>query len=275
MTLPYGVVAPSKPVSPGAQGVNSQRDRRFSDTFFDIHKSARFPRGRPWTGEREYAATPEQGHQPGFISGDLQPGEYVTDAAGICDRQATLATAWHAPWTPLAKYFKFNYQRKQISFDYVRMERDEKESLDRYFQAAAKMSGANGWGAIEYGKMPSYQITAILGEPTPYLRIAQAARAGDPWLLGHIDEPNDELAQILGQVHSGTGLYLPTTVKEPVVTVEKVLATAPTDLNAMIAAAVAQALAQQEAEKKAAHGAKVKAGMAKRANSTKADRMTA
>jgi hypothetical protein len=203
MTTPIQPLAlPSKPPTQGATKTGSQRDRRFTDTFFDNCKSARFPRGRPWTGEREYAATPELGHQPGFITSDLQRGEFFCENQTVGqtreERQQTLASAWNAPWIPYAKYFQFHYQRKLITFDLARNEGDEKQSLDKYYRAAAKLSGANGWGAVKFNEMPTYQVTSILGEPTIYLPIVQAARAGDPWLLGHIDEPNERLAKILG-----------------------------------------------------------------------------
>ena len=204
MTAPYNpqIALPSKPATQGATKTGSQRDRRFIDTFFDKEKSARFPRGRPWWGVREYAATPEQGHQPGFITTDLGRGEYVCDNpdAGQTpqERQQSLASAWNAPWIPYAKYFVFQYQQKRITFDLARNEGDERQSLDKYYRAAAKLSGANGWGAIEFNVLPSYQVTSILGNPTIYLPIVQAARAGDPWLMGHIDEPNERLAKILG-----------------------------------------------------------------------------
>ncbi len=246
------IALPSKPGTQGAARVEGQAGRRFTDTFYDMHKSQRFPNGRPFTGEREYAATPEKGHQPGFISPDLQQCAYITNDQGVIDRVATLASAWSAPWIPYAKYFKFNYQRKLITFDYARGVADEKESLNKYYKAAAKLAGANGWGEVKYGVIPSYQITAIIGDPSPYLPIYQAALAGDPWLLGHIDEPNEKLAEILGQnllfdsfEAQASGLSMramPQAEQKPqgVVTVDKVLATPTDDLMKMIAEMVAK-----------------------------------
>lgn len=249
------IVLPSKPAVQGASRVQGQAGRRFTDTLFDTHKSQRFQRGRPFTGEREYAATPEEGHQAGFITPDLQQCEYIVNDQGVVDRAATLASAWTAPWLPIAKYWKFNYNRKLITFDYARGASDERESLRTYYQAAAKLAGANGWGAIEFGVTPSYQITAIIGDPSPYLPIFQAAIAGDPWLLGHIDEPNEALAKILGHQMLFTsrdaergGLSMRSVAvsapaPQAMVTPEQVLNTPMEDLMKMITEVAARAAA--------------------------------
>lgn len=266
---------PSKPTVRGASSVGSQRDRRFTDTFFDTHRhQVRFPKGRPFTGQREFTSgTDRESIDAGFISSGLQCGEWVCDNPDMGqtreERAETLASAWHAPWLPVSKYFKFNYRRKLITLDYARGLADERAGLDRYYRAAAKMSGANGWGEVKYGVQPSYQITTLLGEPSPHLPIWQAAIAGDPWLLGFVDEPNEQLAKILGlDVHYLEGHRSPDSeyvavqrgpVAQPIVTPEKVLATPMEELAQMIADASAKAVAAALDARDAKDAAKKKA----------------
>lgn len=216
---------------------NTQAAHRFVDTYLDIHKSARFPGGRPFWGYREYAANPELGHQPGFVSADLMPGNH----------EEPLTSGWIAPWLPEARYFRFNDNRKQISFAYEVMERDELSALERYWEAAAVVSGERGWEEVDPAKPLSFQVRTIIGRAPRMLRIAQAARAGDPWLLGHIDEPNDELAAILnyrvvrfgGRHESGFAIGTPVVgrVPEPAppLTPEQVLSANPAALASLIA----------------------------------------
>lgn len=243
MTAPLILNTPSKPTSPGAATGRNQKDRRYMDTFWDIHKSPRFPRGRPWCGPREIAANTELMHEDGFCIPDLMQGEYVEDDAGNNDRAATFASVWHAPWKPLAKYFRFNYKRKTISFEYPKMRLDEQRAIDDYYAAAAKL-GAQLKIRVEYNVVPDYAITAVLGEPTKFLKIAEAAMAGDPWLLGHIDEPNPVLAQILGYNQSGLRVfsYEP---PEAVITPAAVMATPDSDLLKVIAEMQSQMAALQ------------------------------
>lgn len=240
---------PSKPQVTGAATGRNQKDRRYSDTFWDNHRSARFPRGRPWCGPREIAANTDLMHEDGFCIPDLMQGEYVEDDYGNVDRGATLSATWTAPWVPLAKYFRFNYSRKTISFEYVKMRTEEQRSIDDYYQAAALM-GAGLNIPVEYGVIPSFQITAKLGFPTKYLKIAEAAMAGDPWLLGHIDEPNPELAAILG--FNQRGMRVTSYTPPPIVTPAQVLATPSADMMKMLAEmtalAVAEAFARRDAQ---------------------------
>lgn len=232
---PDGYNLPSKP-SPKTDGAaNTQAGRRFTDTFFDIHRSTRFPKGRPWTGEREYAANPDKGDQPGFVTSDLAQGEHVVNDAGVNDRAATFRSVWTAPWIPYPKYFRFNYRRKLITFDYQRGLQDEQMAFDRYYEAAALL-GAGLNIRVDYGRVPSFQITAKLGYPTRFVPVFRAAMAGDPWLLGHIDEPNVELAHVLGITQHGVvRSFIPDA--QPLATPEQVIqaaASSPSDLKALI-----------------------------------------
>lgn len=266
MTAPEIYNQPSKPKSNGASVSGSQRDRRFTDTFYDTYKHAKFPNGRPFCGQREFQSGSEtESINAGFLTSDLQCGAYFCDnpeqGQTLQERAMSLASAWTAPWTPMQhggkKYMQFNYRRKIITFDYIRGERDEQNESDKYYQAAAKMSAANGWGPVQRGVMPSYQITAVMNEPPKFVPIWQAARAGDPWLMGAVDEPNERLAMILGLGEIqyfggheyGDSQYVAVKkpeASEPLVTADKILSV-PMD---QVAQMIADALAAHEAAKK-------------------------
>lgn len=283
MTAPAILNIPSKPVVKGATGVGSQRDRRVTDTFYDNHRQApRFPNGRPFTGEREFkSGTSELSESAGFITSDLQCGAYFCDdpAEGQRpdERAASLASAWSAPWIPLTKYFRFNYRAKRITFAYAKMVSDENEGLTRYWQAAAKLAGENDVIDPAHPKKVPFRIRTLIGSPETYtgkIRLAQAAQSGDPWLLGFVDEPNEELAKILGLdiayiagPRSGDSEYVAVQQAEerPVITPEKVLATPAEDLAALVALAVEAALSKRDEAKRKADGERMtKARAAKR-----------
>lgn len=257
---------PSKPQSSGAASGRNQKDRRYMDTFWDIHRSARFPKGRPWCGPREIAANRDLVPVPhdGFCIPDLMQGEYILDENDAPDRAATLNATWSAPWRPLAKYFRFNYGRKLISFEYLKMRADELASLDEYYHAAAILGAELNVG-VEYGVTPKFQITAKLGYPTKFLKIAEAAIAGDPWLLGHIDEPNPDLATLLGFNQRGMRMtsYIPEPA--PIITPAQVIATPPNELMALLEKLTAQvAMLSEESAQRKAKGQQLRDGKAKR-----------
>lgn len=238
-----GLNIPSKPSTQGVLGANTQAGRRWTATLFDVHRTGpggRFPNGRPWTGELELPANPDLKQDPGFVTPELQKGEFVANEDGSPDRAATFRSVWDAPFTPLPKYFVFNYKRRQISFAYARMINDEQIAMDNYYEAAAKLAAGLPVGVpVEYGKIPAYAITGVLGSPASYIRnikVAQAALAGDPWILGFHDEPNAELAKLIGY-NERTGLRQLSYTPEPkgVVTAEQVLATPQNELMKMIA----------------------------------------
>lgn len=269
MTVPFQqpLNIPSKPQVMGAARGNSQADRRYMDTFWDVHRSRRFPRGRPWCGPREIAANRDTVNPPdGFCIPDLMQGEYVysDEAETVVDRGATLAAAWSAPWRPLAKYFRFNYKKKAISFDYAKMRLEEQQGMEVYYEAAAKL-GANLNLRVEYGVEPPFQITAVVGSPKSYLHqiaIAEAAMAEDPWLLGHIDEPNPKLASILG--YNGRGMrvlsFEPTTT--PAMTPQQVLSTPDQSLIATVERLQAELAELKKAQAPKSQSEKIKEGMA-------------
>lgn len=262
MTAP--IILPSKPFERGAATSGSQRDRRFTDTFYDVHKHpTRFPMGRPWTGEREFRSGAEEASETaGFITSDLQQGAYFCENPQMgqtaTERADTLNSVWSAPWVPIAKYFRFNMRRKQVQFAYDKMIADEKEGLARYWDAAARLAGENDVIDPERPLAVPFRIRTILGLPTTYsgkIRLAQAAQAGDPWLLGFVEEPNIELAKILGINISPIGgragdaeyTSVPSVKQpEPKATPDQVLGMSAEDLAKMVAAAVEAAMAARE-----------------------------
>jgi hypothetical protein len=280
MTAPNVPHTPSKPVNHGAATTGSQRDRRFTDTLYDTHKHpVRFPQGRPFTGQREFTSgTQTESITAGFITSDLQCGAYYCESPEMGqtpqERMDTLASAWQAPWIPLPKYFRFNYRAKRITFAYDKMITDEREGLTRYWEAAVKMAAESEIDP-DRNIVPG-KVKVVLGLPSQFtnkIRLAQAAQAGDPWLLGFVDEPNVELAKLLGRRisfiggHSSDRDYTESAIAaepKPLATPEQVLGFSPAQVQEMIAAAIAQ----HEAAKKAEHAAKSAAG--KKAKAEKA-----
>lgn len=275
---------PSKPKTGGASSTGSQRDRRFTDTFFDDYRHHKFPNGRPFTGQREYQSGSEtESIAAGFLQSDLQCGEYFCESpehlGGTgqteAERQATLNSAWVAPWLPKGgkKYMKFDYRRKRISFLYDALIMDERAALSRYWDAAAKAAGDNDVVDPSRPQAVSFRIKKLLGNPFSYIneiRIATAAKAGDPWLMGAVDEPNESLAkllglgdiQYLGGIEYGDREYVSVPEAKaaaPILTPEQVLSVPLDQVQQMIA----QAIEQHEEKKRAEHAAKSAAGKAK------------
>lgn len=254
---------PTKPQT-GVMSVGSQRDNRYLDTFYDQHRfTPRFPEGRPFHGYREFAANKPD--RDGFIGGMLSQGRHAEPGE---DPRAAWATVWTAPWLPeyKASYWDFNYARSKITLRYDAVYNDDKKALDQFYQAAAKLAGANGWGAVSYGVTPSYQVTAVLGDPPRSPKIAQAAQAGDPWLLGFSEEVNEELSLLLGLTVEG--LKLVGDESRQIVKPEQILQAATAyDIQKIVAEAVAAALSAERAAR-AAKTANARAGKKNKTTTT-------
>lgn len=206
-----------------------QASQRYLDTFTDQHRSARFPDGRPWWGWREFAAN--KGDQDGFVGGDMVPGDHLEPNANN----------WTAPFYPEAQFFEFNYPRRRITLRYDKMLAHDKAAYDAYYNAVAKICYQNNWPETRYGSMPRHAITAIIGEPPRSPKIAQAAMAGDRWLLGASEEVNEELARLLGLSRQGFSVVRDDIT--PVANPEEVLTMTPDALQKLIATEVAKAVA--------------------------------
>lgn len=281
MTAPANIQIPSKPVERGASTVISQRDRRFHDTYFDTYRHTRFPNGRPFNGPREFkSGVSEPSETSGFLVSDLSPGEYFCENPSlgqtVMERQQTLASSWEARWLPPGgkKYMDFNHRLKRITFRFDTFIVHEKEGLNRFWEAAALIAGENDVIDPSRPLAVPYRIRLKIGNPMTYLnkiRLAQACQAGDPWLMGAVATPNEELAtllgftpvQYLGGAQEGDAAFVmapkPTVDPAPLVTPEQVLSVPVGDVAKMIA----DAIAKHEADKKADMLARAAAGRAR------------
>lgn len=209
MTAPANIQMPTKPNERGASTTISQRDRRWTDTFFDDHKHpVKFPNGRPFTGEREFkSGVSEQSITAGFLQSDLQPGEYFCENPAMgqtpAERKMTLASAWSAPFLLPGgkKYMEFNYAKKRIRWRYESFIVDERNALERFWEACALAAGPGEEVNPAKPNALSFRLRKVFGSPTVFsnkIRLAQACQAGDPWILGIVPEPNEELVKLIG-----------------------------------------------------------------------------
>lgn len=248
---------PTKPQSPHVSSTNAQRDQRSLETVYDQHKCQRFPNGRPFWGHAEIQTS--RTALPAFVS-ELIPG----------DHNDPMNSAWNAPWVPTQmressgrRYLELNMRRLTLTWNYPLMIADDRLAVKAYYQAAAKIANANGWRAPGLNEPVSFQIESILLDPPRSPRIAEAAMAGDPWILGFTEQVNEDLAAILAGVRTRT--------EEPKVSIDEALRMGQGDdaLDAKIAKAVALALAQADETRRRQHAEKVAAGKA-RAKKSKA-----
>ncbi len=284
MTAPIAPTMPSKPQERGASTTISQRDRRWTDTFFDDYRHARFPNGRPFTGEREFkSGVSEQSITAGFLQSDLSCGQYFCDnpAQGQTplERQLSIASAWHAPFLLPGgkKYMNFNYAKSRITWRYDAFIADEKSGLAQYWAAAAKLAGESDVIDPARPNAVPFRIRTLLGSPNVYtnkIRLAQACQAGDPWIMGAVDEPNEELVKLLGLgavqyvggVQHGDAEYVSAPAPKtpaPLTTPDAVLAVPMDQVQQMIEAALAKRDEEERARKKEI-GDRLKAGKDKK-----------
>lgn len=282
MTAPNVPTTPTKPQERGAATTVSQRDRRWTDTFFDDYRHPRFPNGRPFTGEREFkSGVSEQSVSAGFLQSDLQCGEYFCENPAMGqtpeERAMTLASVWEAPFLLPGgkKYMNFHYARKRITWRYDAFIADERAGLARYWEAAAKMAGESDVIDPQRPDAVPFRIRALMGSPrvfTNKIRLAQACIAGDPWIMGAVDTPNEELAKLLGHhiqylgapTNFGDAEYVATPrpdTANPVITPEQVLSVPITQVQQMIEEALAKREAEEKARRKA-QGEKLARGKA-------------
>lgn len=252
---------PSKPLNTGASSTGSQAGQRYHDTFWDQHRSTRFPMGRPFWGSREFAAN--KGQPDGFHT-EMVPGEYVASLVDPLsqkpvqtpeDRLASFASVWTAPWLPVqnggrTSFLDFNYPQKRLRWRYDRIIVEYNQRQQEYYRAAAKLCAQNGWPEVVFGEIPRYGVTAIIGDVPPSQRIPVAAQAGDPWLLGFTDEINVELARLLNLNAQGVSFQ---TMTQPLSTVETVLNADQSTIKALM-----DRIAAMEAEREAEKAEKVK-----------------
>ena len=251
---------PTKPQSGSASTLTSQRDMRTLETVFDQHKNSRFPNGRPFWGYAEIQT--DRRALPAFVC-ELMPG----------DHQDPMGSGHNPPWLPTQmresngrRYLELNMRERKLKWNYALIIADDKLARLNYYRAAAKIANANGWKAPGMNEPVSFQIQSILLDPPRDPRVAEAALAQDPWILGFTEEVNPTLQALLatGLDWTVAGNAAPVQVKDALRIGE-----GDDDLDARIAKIVAQAIEHHDAEKARVHAEKVKAGKANAASKKK------
>lgn len=210
----------------------SQADQRSYAIFYDQHKSAQFPQGRPWWAVVE---RPAEGAAMPMPVGPLQP------------------QGWDAPWLPADKYMTASIgratpgatmQEHKFRIDYAAMIADCKRAMREYYDNAITEAIGQGWTAPDYGDPIPYRLRAIVGKGPPLSpKVPEAALAEDPWILGFSKAENESLARLLQH-----GLIEVDTAQQSEAKVDKIAA-----LEAKLAeqsAMIQQVLAQQAASPK-------------------------
>lgn len=158
----------------------SQAKQRSLAIFYDQHKDgSRFPNGRPWWCHVE---RPADGAAMPMPVGELQPH------------------GWFAPWYPDQKYIIMGLNRlsdNHFRIDYQRMITDYTAAMREYYSKAVREAISLNLPAPEYNGVIGYRLAQIVGEPPKSPKIPEAALAGDRWLLGFHDEPNEALERLL------------------------------------------------------------------------------
>lgn len=166
------------------KSIKDQASRREVMTFYDQHKSARFPNGRPWWGHIEM---PSEVGAPWGVVGSLNPG----------DHNDPFGSAWEAPWMPPEKYIKSNVDTGRVQILYVPMIAEYRERTNAYYAECGEKAFEKGWPAPEPGGIVPWRLRIIAGPIPQSPQIPTAAQAGDPWILGFQSEPNDALQRVL------------------------------------------------------------------------------
>jgi len=171
-------------ISSPAEGWNQNKQRAYA-FWYDQHKSPQFPDGRPWWSVVERAA---DGAAMPMPVGEVQPA------------------GWVAPWFPpphlltrsigRAKPGSSMYEHRFI-IDYGSLAADDSNSMREYYRRAAQAAAQLKEPIPQYGQDISWGLAQIIGTPPRSPKIAEAALAGDEWLLGFSDEINKPLARLL------------------------------------------------------------------------------
>lgn len=235
----------------------SQAKQRNYAIWYDQHKCAKFPQGRPWWSVVE---RPAEGAAMPMPVGELQPGN---------GKDIT----WSAPWLPDAKYINKSIGKAspgatmhehKFRIDYVSMIADFKQALREYYDRAVLEAIGQGWQAPNYGDPVSYRLRAIVGMEMPKSpKIPEAAMAEDPWILGFSTTENETLARLLQHGREDIDTAAQSEAK-----VDKV-ADLEAKLNAMIERdAQREREATEKAEAAKARMAKARAGRGKTSNAS-------
>lgn len=206
----------------------SQADQRSYAVFYDQHKCAKYPQGRPWWAVVE---RPAEGAAMPMPVGELQP------------------QGWDAPWLPDAAYINKSIgratpgatmQEHKFRIDYPTMIQDRKTAMKEYYDRAVLEAIGQGWEAPDFGGVISFRLRAIVGTPPLSQKIPEAAMAEDPWILGFSPTENETLARLLAH-----GLEYIATAGQSEAKVDRMA-----DMEAKLAAATEQMSAMMEREAK-------------------------
>ena len=207
-----------------AQAGWSQAKSRVSKLFWDHHKDAKagFPGGRPWYAECERQVDGSDAAPIGEmipvgadmligLDGVIRIAPESVSAKGLADGivvgdGSTLVKGWCAPWVPEPKYMMLALRSlggNRFRIDYTRMRKDYEDANIGYYSRVNAAANASRWEAIPlYAPVP-FQIqsarldNAPIGAPPKSPKIPEAALAGDRWLIGFSEEPNERLKALL------------------------------------------------------------------------------
>lgn len=167
------------------------RSKHTVGLFFDQHKSADHPEGRPWWAWTETMADPT--HPRGVI-GELQPVTSDMHSGGVTIK------GWNAPWYPEQKYVAMSMglmASNRFRIDYVRQVTDYKAANQQYYTLAARTAGARNWPAPQMYGPVDFQLRALIGDPPKSPKVPEAAQAEDPWVLFGTGTPNEQIKRII------------------------------------------------------------------------------
>ena len=176
-----------------AEGWNQQSGRAVG-LFFDQHKSAVYPYGRPWWAWTETPADPT--HARGCV------GEVSPVNADMKLPDGTIVKGWSAPWVPEQKYIVMALSLlsgNRFKIDYSRQITDYRAANERYYRLAASTAGAKNWQAPKMYGPVEFQLRAIVGDAPKSPKVPEAALAEDPWLLGFSTQENEKVGAILAR----------------------------------------------------------------------------
>jgi hypothetical protein len=224
----------------------SQAKQRSYALWYDQHKCAKFPQGRPWWSVVE---RPAEGAAMPMPVGELQP------------------QGWDAPWLPDATYINKSIGKAspgatmsehKFRIDYAAMITDRKQALREYYDRAVLEAIGQGWQAPNYGDPIPFRLRAIIGTPPQSPKIPEAAMAEDPWLLGFSTTENETLARLLQHGREDVETAVQSEAK-----MDKVAA-----LEATVAALLARDEAREKAEAEKAEAAKARMAKARAGRKT-------
>ena len=169
-----------------------QHKQRGQMILFDQHRSKDHPDGRPWWTYTEKQVDQTIGPQP--------IGEPCPVVADLIEPDGSVIKGWSAPWYPEPKYMVMSISSRQgnrFKIRYDLMRTDYQQAMEEYYKRAVQEAATLNLPMPKFGEPIGYRLRQIVGEPPKSPKIPEAAMAGDPWLLGFSQEPNDLLRRYL------------------------------------------------------------------------------